>query len=309
MSNQIPNSESPAYHIPVLLKEATDALNIKPNGIYVDCTFGGGGHSREILKQLGAEGRLIVFDQDEDAKRNLPDDDRVIFVPQNFRYLQRFLRLHKLPEVDGILADLGVSSYQFDTPERGFSTRFDAALDMRMDSRQQITAASVLNSFKELELHKMFERYGEVTNAKTLAKTIIEQREIKPFTTINAFKQSVSGIVKGNPHKYFAQVFQSLRIQVNEEMVALEEMLEQTTTVLKKEGRLVIITFHSLEDRTVKNFLKNGSIKEQETDDVYGIKPQTPFEILTKKPIIPTENEQKLNARSSSAKLRIAQKK
>ena len=303
------STDQPIYHIPVMLSEAIDGLNIRPNGVYVDCTFGGGGHSREILKHLSEEGKLIVFDQDEDAKRNLPEDERVIFVPQNFRYLQRFLRLHKYSEVDGVLADLGVSSHQFDTPERGFSTRYDGALDMRMDNRQITTAATVLNSFSELQLHKMFERFGEVTNAKTLAKTIIEQRTIKPLNTISEFKQAISSVVKGNPNRYLAQVFQALRIQVNEEMKVLEEMLEQAREVLKPEGRLVVITFHSLEDRIVKNFFKNGSITEQEGDDVYGIKSESPFRIITKKPITATEQETKLNARSGSAKLRIAEKK
>ncbi|MFN0083344.1 MAG: 16S rRNA (cytosine(1402)-N(4))-methyltransferase RsmH [Ferruginibacter sp.] len=307
--DQITNSELPSYHTPVLLQEAIDALNIKEDGVYVDCTFGGGGHSREILKHLGANGKLIVFDQDEDAKKNLPTDERVIFVPQNFRHLQRFLRLHKYAKVDGILADLGVSSYQFDTAERGFSTRFDAALDMRMDNRQTTTAATVLNSFTELQLHKMFEKYGEVTNAKTLAKIIVEQRLIKPFTTINTFKQSISAVVKGNPNKYLAQVFQALRIEVNEEMKVLEEMLEQTKAVLNKDGSVAIITFHSLEDRAVKNFFKNGSIQEQEADDVYGTRVENPFTIITKKPLTATATEQKRNPRSRSAKLRVAQKK
>jgi 16S rRNA (cytosine1402-N4)-methyltransferase len=297
------------YHTPVLLQEAIEALNIKDDGVYVDCTFGGGGHSRAILKHLGANGKLIVFDQDEDAKRNLPDDERVIFVPQNFRHLQRFLRLHKHTKVDGILADLGVSSHQFDTAERGFSTRFDAALDMRMDNRQSATAATVLNTYTELQLHKMFERYGEVTNSKTLAKTIIEQREIKPFTTINTFKQSIAAVVKGNPNKYLAQVFQALRIEVNEEMKVLEEMLTQTVSVLKEGGRVAIITFHSLEDRIVKNFFKNGTHEAIEVDDVYGTKAESPFIIITKKPIIPNAAEQKINTRSRSAKLRVAEKK
>jgi 16S rRNA (cytosine1402-N4)-methyltransferase len=277
--------------------------------VYVDCTFGGGGHSNEILKHLGPKGILIVFDQDEDAKKNLPDDDRVIFVPQNFRHLQRFLRLHKHPKVDGVLADLGVSSHQFDTAERGFSTRFDAALDMRMDTRQEQTAAKVLNSFTELQLHKMFEKYGEITNAKTIAKTIMEQRKLKPFTTINNFKQTIASVVKGNPNKYFAQVFQALRIEVNEEMKVLEEMLEQTKTALKENGRVAIITFHSLEDRIVKNFFKTGFIEELEQDDVFGIRVENPFIVITKKPIEATATEQKINKRSRSAKLRIAQKK
>jgi 16S rRNA (cytosine1402-N4)-methyltransferase len=297
------------YHTPVLLNEAIEALNIKEDAVYVDCTFGGGGHSREILKYLGTNGKLIVFDQDEDVKKNLPEDDRVVFVPQNFRHLQRFLRLHKFAKVDGILADLGVSSHQFDTAERGFSTRFDAALDMRMDSRQTLTAATVLNSFTELQLHKMFEKYGEVTNAKTLAKIIVEQRLIKPFTTINTFKQSISALVKGNPNKYLAQVFQALRIEVNEETKVLEEMLEQTKAILNEDGRVAVISFHSLEDRIVKNFFKNGSIEEQEADDVYGTRMENPFKIITKKPITASSAEQKNNPRSRSAKLRVAQKK
>ncbi len=303
------NQSTANYHTPVLLKEAIEGLNIKEDGVYVDCTFGGGGHSKEILKLLGKTGKLIVFDQDEDAKKNVPDDERVIFEPQNFRHLQRFLRLHKHTKVDGILADLGVSSHQFDTAERGFSTRFDAALDMRMDNRQTATAATVLNTYKELQLHKMFERYGEVTNSKTLAKTIIEQREIKPLTTINTFKQSIAAVVKGNPNKYLAQVFQALRIEVNEEMKVLEEMLTQTVNVLKEGGRVAVITFHSLEDRIVKNFFKNGTHEEVEVDDVYGTKAENPFSIITKKPIIPTAAEQKINTRSRSAKLRIAEKK
>ena len=304
-----PNNESTDYHIPVLLKEAVDALEIKEDGVYVDCTFGGGGHSRAILEKLGAGGKLIVFDQDEAAKKNMPEDDRVIFVPQNFRHLQRFLRLHKLTSVDGILADLGVSSHQFDTAERGFSTRFDAALDMRMDARQTVTAATVLNTFTELELHKMFEKYGEVTNAKTLAKTIVELRKIKLFTTINNFKQGIAAVVKGNPNKYLAQVFQALRIEVNEEMKVLEEMLEQTKAVLKERGRVAIITFHSLEDRIVKNFFKTGFIALQDDDDVFGRKIENPLIVITKKPIEPGAAEQKINKRSRSAKLRIAQKK
>lgn len=303
------NEPTTNYHIPVLLKEVIDGLSIKEDGVYVDCTFGGGGHSKEILKLLGPKGILIVFDQDEDARKNLPEDDRVIFVPQNFKHLQRFLRLHKHPKVDGVLADLGVSSHQFDTAARGFSTRFDAALDMRMDTRQEQTAANVLNTFTELQLHKMFEKYGEVTNAKTIAKIIVEQRKLKPFTTINNFKQSIATVVKGNPNKYFAQVFQALRIEVNQEMSVLEEMLEQTKAVLKEDGRVAIITFHSLEDRIVKNFFKTGFIEEQKEDDVFGKKVENPFTVITKKPIEATTAEQKINGRSRSAKLRVAQKK
>jgi 16S rRNA (cytosine1402-N4)-methyltransferase len=297
------------YHVPVLLHETLEALAIKPGGVYVDCTFGGGGHSREILKKLGTNGKLIVFDQDEDARKNVPDDNRILFVPQNFRHLQKFLRLHKHIEVDGILADLGVSSHQFDEAGRGFSTRFDAALDMRMDNRQTITAATVLNTYTEQQLHKIFEKYGEVTNSKTLAKTIVEQRETAPFKMIAAFKQSLHSIVKGNPNKYFAQVFQALRIAVNDEMGALEEMLQQAVQVLKPGGRLVIISFHSIEDRIVKNFFKYGSIEEPETDDVYGTKPQSPLKIISKKPVTAGAPELKINKRSRSAKMRVAEKK
>src|SRR4029078_6825791 len=211
-----------AYHIPVLLKEVVDGLSIRNNGIYVDCTFGGGGHTKEILKHLSSDGRLGAFDQDPDAKQNLPSDERVIFVPNNFRYLQRFLRLHRINEVDGILADLGVSSHQFDEAERGFSTRFYADLDMRMDQRQELKAFDILNTYSEQQLHKLFEQYGEVTNSKTLARTIVEARRSVNFKTINSFKQAVGAIVKGNPNKYFAQVFQALRIEVNDELGALQ---------------------------------------------------------------------------------------
>lgn len=297
------------YHTPVLLKEVIDGLEINEDGIYVDCTFGGGGHSKAILEKLGSKGKLFVFDQDETAKQNVPDDDRVVFIQQNFRHLQRFLRVHKVLAVDGILADLGVSSHQFNEAERGFSTRFDAALDMRMDNRQQTTAAVILERYTELQLHKIFEKYGEVTNSKTLARTIAEQRNIAPIKTISQFKQAVHQIVKGNPNKYFAQVFQALRIEVNDEMGALKEMLQQSLQVLKTGGRIAVITFHSLEDRMVKNFFKQGTFDEIQTDDVYGTKQETPFLVITKKPIVPGEKEIKENSRSRSAKLRIAAKK
>ena len=306
---QIPNSLFPEYHTPVLLNECLEGLNIRANGIYVDCTFGGGGHSRAILEQLNENGRLIVFDQDEDARKNLPDDERAIFVPQNFRHLQKFLRLHKLTKVDGILADLGVSSYQFDEADRGFSIRFDAALDMRMDQRQAITAADILKTFSELQLHKMFEQYGEVTNAKTLAKTILQQRAVTPIRTINEFKTAIQAVVKGNPNKYFAQVFQALRIEVNDELGALKDLLQQTTTVLNTGGRVAIITFHSLEDRLVKNFFRDGTFEDTAIDDVYGHRFENPFKVITKKPITASDKELKENNRSRSAKLRIAEMK
>ena len=297
------------YHTAVLLTEAVIGLKIIPDGIYVDCTFGGGGHSKAILHELSSKGKLIVFDQDETARQNLPGDERVTFIQQNFRYLQRFLRVNKIVRVDGILADLGVSSHQFNEADRGFSTRFDAALDMRMDMRQEKTAADILNQYTELQLHKIFEKYGEVTNAKTLARTIIEQRAIKTIETISQFKQLIHQIVKGNPNKYFAQVFQALRIEVNDEMGALKEMLQQSLSVLRPGGRIAIITFHSLEDRMVKNFFKQGSFDEVQADDVYGNRQATPFLVITKKPVVPGEKEIKENPRSRSSKLRIAEKK
>ena len=305
LSTDQPNN----YHTPVLLQECIDGLDIWPGGIYVDCTFGGGGHSKAILQQLNGNGKLIVFDQDEDARKNLPNDERVIFVPQNFRHLQRFLRLHKAAKVDGILADLGVSSHQFDEAGRGFSIRFDAALDMRMDQRQLLTAADILKNFSELQLHKMFEQYGEVTNSKTLAKTIVSQRILAPIRTINELKTAVHAVVKGNPQKYFAQVFQALRIEVNDELGALKELLQQSLSVLKPGGRVVIITFHSLEDRIVKNFFRDGTFEDTAIDDVYGHRFENPLKVITKKPITATEKELKENTRSRSAKLRIAEMK
>jgi 16S rRNA (cytosine1402-N4)-methyltransferase len=305
------NKEIANYHIPVLLHQSIEGLNIKPEGIYVDCTFGGGGHSKAILSKLGSKGKLFVFDQDADATVNVPADDRITFIPQNFKYLQKFLRLEGITAVDGILADLGVSSHQFDEAERGFSFRFEANLDMRMDQRQTNTAAQVLKTFNEQQLHKMFEWYGEVTNAKTLAKTIVESRQITPLQTIQDFKRAIEGIVKGNPQKYWAQVFQALRIEVNDELGALKELLQQSLQVLKKgSGRLAVITFHSLEDRLVKNFMKTGTIElEEDVHDMYGVKKENPFTIITKKPVIATDKEMKENGRSRSAKLRVVEKK
>lgn len=297
------------YHIPVLLHETIDGLVTNPAGVYVDCTFGGGGHSRAILERLNEKGCLIAFDQDDDARKNLPDDKRVIFIPQNFRHLQRFLRLHKITEVDGIMADLGVSSHQFDEGDRGFSIRFDAALDMRMDRRQTTTAADILKIFSEIQLHKLFEQYGEVTNAKTLARTIIQQRGIATIKTISELKQALQPIVKGNPQKYFAQVFQALRIEVNDEFGALKELLQQSITLLKPSGRIAIITFHSLEDRIVKSFFRAGSFAETEADDLFGNKTESPMKLVNKKPITATTAELKQNPRSRSAKLRVAEKK
>ena len=302
------NSSSGEYHVPVLLRETLDGLAIKPGGIYVDCTFGGGGHSKELLKQLNAEGRLFVFDQDADAAKNVPADDRVVFVPNNFRHLQRFMRLHKTLQVDGIMADLGVSSHQFDEPERGFSTRFDAALDMRMDRRQELTAFDVINTYSDQQLHTLFEQYGEVTNAKTLARTIVAIRNTASLKTISNFKAALHTVVKGNPNKYFAQVFQALRIEVNNELGALRELLEQIPQLLKPGGRVAIITFHSLEDRLVKNFFRKGTFAEEETHPFENVASVSELKIITKKPITAEKEELKRNPRSRSAKLRVAEK-
>lgn len=303
------NDQPSHYHTPVLLKETIDGLDIQPGGVYVDCTFGGGGHSRAILERLHENGKLVAFDQDDDARKNLPADERVLFIPQNFRHLQRFLRLHKILAVDGILADLGVSSHQFDEAGRGFSIRFDAALDMRMDQRQALTAADVIKNFTETQLHKLFEQYGEVTNAKTLARTLVQQRAVTAIVTINDLKRAIQPVVKGNPQKYLAQVFQALRIEVNDELGALKELLQQSINLLKPSGRIAVITFHSLEDRVVKNFFRAGTFAEPETDDLYGNKTESPFVLVNKKPVTAGETELKQNPRSRSAKLRVAKKK
>jgi 16S rRNA (cytosine1402-N4)-methyltransferase len=309
-NSQLPFSNNEAYHVPVLLNETLDGLQIKPDGIYVDCTLGGGGHASGLLKRLNEHGRLFAFDQDADAKRNLPHDERVVFVPQNFRHLQRFLRLHKIATVDGIMADLGVSSHQFDEADRGFSFRFDGALDMRMNNQQTLTAADVINTYDEKRLHKIFEQYGEVTNSKTLARKIAEQRTKITLTTIRSFTNLLSAVVKGNPNKYFAQVFQSLRIEVNDELNALKEMLNQSPQLLNAGGRIAVITFHSLEDRIVKIFFKKGTTEEteEEDSDPFGNSIKSPLHVVTKKPIVPAEKEMKENPRSRSAKLRIAEK-
>lgn len=297
------------YHMPVLLHEVINGLQIDPSGIYVDCTFGGGGHSKAILQQLDEEGKLIVFDQDIDAMQNLPDDNRVIFVPHNFRHLGRFLRFHNIPAVNGILADLGVSSHQFDVADRGFSTRFDAPMDMRMNQKETLNAITVIKNYSEEKLHQLFEKYGEVTNAKTLAKLISEQRKSQVITTVNEFKNVLFPIVKGNPEKYFARVFQALRIEVNDELNALKEMLLQVPDALVEGGRIAIITFHSLEDRIVKNFFKNGNFEGEQKVDLYGNMEKNNLKVITKKPITPSPEELKRNPRSRSSKLRIAEKR
>ncbi len=300
---KIPASD---YHVPVLYHETLDALSIVPNGIYVDCTFGGGGHGKGILEKLGPNGRLIAFDQDADAQQNIQNEPRLLFIPQNFRHLHRFLRLHGIEQVDGVLADLGVSSHQFDEGERGFSIRFEGPMDMRMDRRQILTAADIIKTYTEQQLHKLFEQYGEVTNAKTLAAHIVQQRTRLPFATIDQFKALISAVVKGNPNKYLAQVFQALRIEVNDEMGALKEMLEQLTRVLKPGGIAAIITFHSLEDRLVKNFFKQGTFEEVVDHPLLSIEKPKYFQLVNKKPITAGAEELKRNSRSRSAKLRAA---
>ncbi|RXK58455.1 16S rRNA (cytosine(1402)-N(4))-methyltransferase RsmH [Lacibacter luteus] len=302
------NQQQDVYHVPVMLNETVDALNIQSDGVYVDCTFGGGGHSREILKRLGKNGKLVAFDQDPDAKRNLPDDERIVFVPHNFKHLSRFLKLNGFSKVDGVMADLGVSSHQFDEGARGFSTRFDGPLDMRMDPSQPVTAATILQTYSQQQLHKLFEQYGEVTNAKTLAATIVQQRSTNPFQTIEHLKQALQPVVKGNPNKYFAQVFQALRIEVNDELGVLKELLEQLPAVLKPKGRAAIISFHSLEDRLVKNFFKKGSFEEESYNPFDREVKEQVFHILSKKPIEASAEELKRNSRSRSARLRVAEK-
>lgn len=297
------------YHNPVMLQECISGLAIKPNGVYVDVTFGGGGHSREILTHLSHDGQLLAFDQDADARQNLPNDDRFTFIDQNFRYLKNSCRLHGIASVDGILADLGVSSHQFDQPNRGFSTRFDADLDMRMDQSSALTAKQIVNTYSEDHLHKLFGIYGEIKNAKTLAKTIVTARLNQPIETIAALKQTISGCIpRGKENKYLAQVFQTLRIEVNQELEALQAFLEQSVDLLKPGGRLVVMSYHSLEDRLVKNFIAKGKFKGELEKDFFG-NPIKPLEAVNRKSIIASEEETKKNNRARSAKLRIAVKR
>jgi len=301
--------EDSSYHISVLLQESIDALQIKPEGIYVDCTFGGGGHSKAILAQLGKEGKLFGFDQDDDAKANVPADDRITFLPYNFRHLQRFLKLNGISKVDGILADLGVSSYQFDTAEKGFSTRFEGPLDMRMDTGSALTAEQLLLTYSEQQLHKMFEQYGEVSNSKTLAKHIVANRNKMPLTNTFQLKEMLAPMVKGNPNKYFSQVFQAIRMEVNDEMGALKDMLLQTPDLLKEGGRLAVITFHSIEDRIVKVFMRDETFEEEVYNPFSRDVKEKKLTIIAKKAIEAKEEELKKNRRSRSARLRVAERK
>jgi len=294
-------------HIPVLLHESIKALNINGSGRYVDATYGGGGHSKEILTQLSNSGQLFAFDQDEHAKDRVVKDDRVVFISENFRHIHRFLRLEGVSQVDGVLADLGMSSFQLDSQDRGFSTRYDAPLDMRMNISGSKTAAEILNQYTEKQLHIMFQNYGELRNARSLAKEIVQVRKSAPFTTTADFIAKIESSIKGKRNRYLAQVFQALRIEVNEEMDVLKEFLISSTKVLKPGGRLAVITFHSLEDRLVKRFMKTGTFDGQVETDVFG-NFEKPLSEVSKKPITPSEEEIKQNKRSRSAKLRVAEK-
>lgn len=301
-------SEGPVYHIPVLLHPSVDGMNIQPGGIYVDVTFGGGGHSREILRRMDDTARLYSFDQDEDAEKNIVDDPRFTFVRSNFRYLHNFLRYYHHEQVDAILADLGVSSHHFDDSERGFSFRFEGKLDMRMNKRSGLTAADVVNTYSEERLADLFYLYGELKNSRKLAATLVKARASAPLTTIEEFLAVVKPLFgREREKKELAKVFQALRIEVNQEMEALKEMLAAAVRVLKPGGRLVVITYHSLEDRLVKNLMKTGNTEGRVVKDFFG-RVETPFRLVTNKVIVPDEAEQQRNPRSRSAKLRIAER-
>lgn len=296
------------YHIPALLHESIDGLNIQPRGTYVDVTFGGGGHSKEILTRLGDGGKLYGFDQDVEAYENVLNDDRFVFVRSNFRYLSNFLQYYQVEKVDGILADLGVSSHHFDDEERGFSFRFDSLLDMRMNRSSKLTAADVLNNYDEEQLSNLFYLYGELRMARKIASAIVFARQKKPIATVNEFLEIMDRFTyRDREKKVLAQAFQALRIEVNQELDALKEMLQQSVDCLATGGRLCVISYHSLEDRMVKNFFRSGNIEGEVEKDFYG-NPLTNLKIINRKVIIPSEEEQRVNPRSRSAKLRIAEK-
>ena len=297
------------YHIPVLLNESVNALNIKPDGLYVDVTFGGGGHSRRILECLGENGRLYAFDQDEDAAKNVIDDRRFTFIQQNFRYMKNFLQLYCGGKVDGILADLGVSSYQFDTPEKGFSIRYNGRLDMRMNKNAAVDAANIVNTYDVTTLASVLSRYGELRNAMAIADAVAMAREVKPIETTDELKEAVSRFLpRGSENKVLAQIFQALRIEVNEEMKVLELFLGQCADVLNPGGRLVVLSYHSLEDRLVKNFMKTGNADGNLEKDFFGNQ-LTPYKLLSSKPIVPSDDEIQINNRARSAKLRVAERR
>lgn len=300
---------APGYHIPVLLKESVDGLQISPEGIYVDVTFGGGGHSREILSRLGSKGHLYSFDQDADAEQNIPaDEQKFTFVRSNFRYLRNWMRYYGVEGIDGLLADLGVSSHHFDDESRGFSFRFDAPLDMRMNERDGLTAADVCNRYSEEELARLFWLYGELKNGRRLANTIVKGRADHPIATVNDLITLVRPLIGANREKKdMAKVFQALRIEVNHEMEALHEMLDAAINCLKPGGRLVVLTYHSLEDRMVKNYMRSGNVEGKVEEDFFGNR-LSPLRPVNNKVIIPDADEQERNPRSRSAKLRIAEK-
>lgn len=297
-----------SYHTPVLLHECINALNIKKGGIYVDVTFGGGGHSREILKKLDKKARLIAFDQDLDAQKNLIDDDRFLFIHSNFRYIKNYLRFYNIHKVDGILADLGISSYHIDAVQRGFSFKSDASLDMRMNTQMNKTAADIINEYSEKKLIRIFREFGEIKNASSLARQIVKARETISVKNISDFIEIIKDkIPKKQENKYLAKVFQSLRIELNDEINALEDFLTATGSLLNKGGSLVVLSYHSLEDRYVKNYIRSGNCKGIIEKDIYGNYEQI-FKPINKKPIIPNEEEIIKNPRARSAKLRIAEK-
>ncbi len=293
-----------SYHNPVLAKECIEGLAIKPAGIYIDATFGGGGHSQLILNELGKEGQLLAFDQDEDALKNLLEDERFIFNHHNFRFMKRFLKLHGLRKVDGILADLGVSSHQLDEAKRGFSFRFEAELDMRMNQEDPKKANDIITTYNVSELQRVFSEYGEVRNSKSLAERIVQERSARKIQTIGDFLNVIEPLIRGQRNRYLAQVFQALRIEVNDEIGALKTFLEDGLDILNTGGRLVIISYHSIEDRLVKNFLKTGNVAGQVIKNDYG-HIHRPFRLINKKPIIPSTEEVRQNPRARSAKLRV----
>jgi 16S rRNA (cytosine1402-N4)-methyltransferase len=295
------------YHNPVLLKETVDGLNIKPNGVYVDVTFGGGGHSREILSRLNEDGRLLAFDQDADAAKNILDDNRFTLIPENFKFLKQFLRFYGHKKVDGVLGDFGVSSHQFDVAERGFSTRYDGRLDMRMNQSDKISAYEVVNNYTEERLRSVFHEYGELKNAPKLARTIVEERSVNPIETSEQLKELLMPLLfKHREFKILAQIYQAIRIEVNQEIEVLKDFLKQTEEVLEKGGRISLISYHSLEDRLVKRYIRNGLFEGEPEKDMFG-RVEVPFKKVGKM-IVPSAEEIKTNNRARSAKLRIGEK-
>src|SRR5687768_3153468 len=296
------------YHIPVLLEQSLEGLAIKPDGIYIDTTFGGGGHAKEILNRLDDKGHLFVFDQDEDAVANLWEDDRMTLIISNFRYVQRWMKYYNVEgKVDGLLADLGVSSHQFDDPQRGFSYRYDEQLDMRMNRQQKRTAADILNIYSVDQLQEMFSQYGEVTNSKTLAQQIVQARSASPIATTGQLVSIAEAVLRGPKMQYLSKLFQALRIEINDEINSLKDLLKGTEQVLKPGGRAVIISYHSLEDRLAKRFFKTGNFEGEHDTDFFGRR-KSNWKVITKNPVEADEEEQKINPRSRSAKMRVAER-